>query len=483
MKNSSYSSILKSSIQNLRFLTSTTTPKPQYIITPLHESHIQAAVICSKIHGLQIRVRSGGHDYEGLSYTSDTPFVIIDMFNLRQVSIDVKDETGWVQGGATVGEVYYHIAEKSSMLGFPAGICPTMGVGGHFSGGGIGSLMRKYGISADNIEDAYLIDVNGTLLNRESMGKDLFWAIRGGGGASFGVIFSWKIKLVHVPSTVTIFTVSKTLEQGATDVLSNWQLVADKLDPRLFIRAVIQVQTVDGTTANNKTIQVLFQSLFLGTNSELLPLMKMSFPQLGVVAKDCTETSWIKSAMYLNNFPVDSPTTALLNRSLQSKNFFKGKSDFVRKPIKDFQLEKIWKLLLQEDQTPVLIWEPLGGRMSEISESATPFPHRFGNLYNIQYYMWWQEEGLSAAVKHVGSVQRFYKYMRPYVSSSPRGAYVNYKDLDLGQNEGLSTSYSKARVWGEMYFKNNFARLAMVKGKVDPGNFFSNKQSIPPLLV
>ncbi|KAF6143130.1 hypothetical protein GIB67_011089 [Kingdonia uniflora] len=478
---SSYSSILKSSIQNRRFLSSTSTPKPQYIITPLNESHIQAAVICSKKHGLQIRVRSGGHDYEGLSYTSDTQFVIIDLFNLRQVSIDVKDETAWVQAGATVGEVYYRIAEKSSTLGFPAGTCPTVGVGGHFSGGGIGTLMRKYGTSADNIEDAYLIDVNGTLLNRESMGEDLFWAIRGGGGASFGVIFSWKIKLVQVPSTVTVFTVSKTLGQGATDVLAKWQLVADKLDRRLFIRAFIQ--TVNGTAANNKTIQVSFQSLFLGTISELLPLMKTSFFQLGVAAKDCTETSWIKSAMYNNNFPANSPTAVLLNKSLPSKKFFKAKSDFVREPIKDFHLKKIWKLLLQEDQTPIMIWEPLGGRMSEISESATPFPHRLGNLYNIQYFMPWQEEGYNAATKHVRSVQRLYNYMSPYVSCSPRAAYVNYKDLDLGQNEGLSTSYSKARIWGEMYFKNNFARLAMVKRKIDPGNFLRNKQSIPPLLV
>ncbi|KAF6143132.1 hypothetical protein GIB67_011091 [Kingdonia uniflora] len=85
--------------------------------------------------------------------------------------------------------------------------------------------------------------------------------------------------------------------------------------------------------------------------------------------------------------------------------------------------------------------------MSEISESSIPFPHRLGNLY----YMLWQEDRSSAAEKHVGSVQRL--YMSPYVSSSPRAAYVNYKDLDLGVNEDLRTSYSKTKVWGGNIFQ------------------------------
>ena len=79
--NSSYSSVLESYIRNLRFNTPAT-PKPHLIITTTHESHKQAAVICSKKHGLEIKIRSGGHDYEGMSYVSDAPFVILDMFNL-----------------------------------------------------------------------------------------------------------------------------------------------------------------------------------------------------------------------------------------------------------------------------------------------------------------------------------------------------------------------------------------------------------------
>ena len=103
-------------------------------------------IICSQRHGLQIRTRSGGHDYEGLSYAAEVPFVILDLFNLQQITIDVA----WVQAEATLGELYYAISQKSKTLGFPAGVCATVGTGGHFSGGGYGSLMCKYVLAADN---------------------------------------------------------------------------------------------------------------------------------------------------------------------------------------------------------------------------------------------------------------------------------------------------------------------------------------------
>ncbi|KAL2494343.1 reticuline oxidase-like protein [Forsythia ovata] len=115
----------------------------------------------------------------------------------------------------------------------------TVGVGGHFSGGGYGNMMRKYGLSVDNIIDAQIIDVNGQILDRASMGEDLFWAITGGGGSSFGVVLAYKIKLVRVPSTVTVFRVTRTYEQNLTNIVYSYQQVADKLPEEIFVRMTL----------------------------------------------------------------------------------------------------------------------------------------------------------------------------------------------------------------------------------------------------
>ncbi|KAF2310735.1 hypothetical protein GH714_016798 [Hevea brasiliensis] len=246
----SFPSILQAYIRNLRFNTSET-PKPFLILTALHESHVQAAVVCAKKHGFHVKIRSGGHDYEGTSYVSDVPFFILDMCNLRSIDIDIENETAWVQTGATLGELFYRIAEKSRTHGFPAGVCPTVGVGGHFIGAGYGNLMRKYGLSVDNITDAKVVDVDGRILDKESMGEDLFWAIRGG-GAGFAVVLAYKINLVRVPEVVTVFRVERTLEESATDIVYQWQNVAHKIDEDLFIRLVLDVVKNGKSGENDK---------------------------------------------------------------------------------------------------------------------------------------------------------------------------------------------------------------------------------------
>ena len=482
-RNSSYSSVLNFTIINPRF-SSSSTPKPLYIITPVHASHVQAAVICSRKHGMQIRIRSGGHDYEGLSYVSDVPFTVIDLINLRSITIDVEKRTAWVQAGATLGELYYKINEKRKTLAFPAGSCPTIGVGGHISGGGYGAIFRKYGLAADNIVDAQLVDVEGRVLDKESMGKDTFWAIRGGGGASFGVILAWKVQLVPVPSTVTVFTVYRDLEQNGTKLVHRWQYIADKLPKDLLL--AVRFQTVNSTQeGNKKKLQATFISVFLGGIDSLLDLMEKRFPELGLLREDCTEMSWIESVLFVAGLPSGQSPEILLDRTPQSRLSFKAKSDYVKEPIPEKGLEGIWERLYEEEVgRAIMIMSPYGGRMSEISESELPFSHRAGNIYKIQYLIYWEEEGNATITEgHISWIRRLYNYMSPFVSKNPRSAYLNYRDLDIGTNKNKGiTTYAQASLWGIKYFGDNFNRLVHVKTMVDPTNFFRNEQSIPPLL-
>ncbi|XP_042024763.1 berberine bridge enzyme-like 18 [Salvia splendens] len=477
-QNATYSYLLLA--QNLR--TGFTSPeKPDLIVTPFHASEIQAAVRCSRILGLQIRVKSGGHDYEGLSYASESaPFLIVDMRNFRSVTVDVKAKTARVEVGATLGQLYHTISLKSRTLALPAGACPTVGVGGHFTGGGYGMISRKHGLALDHIVDAKVINADGEILDRKSMGEDLFWAIRGGGGTSFGIVLEFTVTLVSIPETVTVFNVTRTLEENATELVHKWQYIANKVDENLLIRLFIA--PAHSPETGNRTIMALFVTLYLGGTRDLLAIMEEQFPELGLSKSDCIEMSWVESALFfarIENRTVD----VLLDRTPEGgfgSAYFKGKSDYVSSPIPVSGLREIWNFLLEEEGHS-LQFSPYGGVMNSLSDEETPFPHRKGNIFMIHYGAIWSNESESQA--HLDGIRRLYGFMARYVTRNPRAAYFNYKDLDIGRNNEVgNTSYDQASVWGHKYFKNNFKRLVCVKTKFDPTNFFRNEQSIPPLV-
>ncbi|KAG4118357.1 hypothetical protein ERO13_D11G009400v2 [Gossypium hirsutum] len=479
--NPSYSTVLESTIRNLRF-NSTNTPKPLVIVTPSRTSHFQATIYYSRKHGLQIRTRSGGHDYKGLSYVAKVPFVVVDLVNFRSVDVDVENRVTWVQAGAILGEVYYRIAEKSRTLSFAGGVFHSIGVGGFISGGSFGLLFRKYDTGGDNVIEAQFIDVNGRILDRKSMGEDLFWAIRGGGGGSFGIVLAWKLKLVPVPATVTVFSVSRTLEQNATQLILRWQEIAHQLPDEM--NPDVSMFSVNSTQDGRKTILASFSSLFLGTIDELLPIMQQRFPELGLSRQDCYEMSWIESILYFNQLQ-NQPLEILLNRTFRNPvggQYYKIKSDYVKEPISETALNGLFSRLSDEEaSSAIIIFMAYGGIMDRIPEDATPFPHRAGNLYKIYYNVNWQEQDNVNSQKYIDWSRRVYNYMTPFVSKSSREAYANYRDLDIGSNNVGITSYTQASVWGRKYFKNNFDRLVQVKTKIDPENFFKHEQSIPPL--
>ncbi|KAK4399445.1 Berberine bridge enzyme-like 18 [Sesamum angolense] len=475
-KDPSYDSLLHT--QNRR-PASTFPLRPLLITTPYHKREIRAVIYCSKKLGAQIRVRSGGHDYEGLSYTSKVPFVILDLRNFRSISINSKDKTAWVEAGATLGQLYYTIAQHSRTLAFTAGVCPTVGVGGHISGGGYGMMSRKHSLAIDHVIDAKVMNADGRILDRRGMGEDLFWAIRGGGGASFGIVLAWRVGLITVPETVTVFNISRTQEHNATQLVHRWQYIADRIDENLLLRLFLR--SVTSPILGKRTIQASFTSLYLGRVHDLLPIMQENFPELGLVENDCTEMSWIESILFFAGIRNES-LDILLDRKPPRRPYFKGKSDYVKQPIPINGLKGIGKFLHREAEIKAeLELSPFGGVLSNYSESETPFPHRAGNIFMIHYGVAWNRPGNSALEKHMTWIRRLYSYMTPYVSKNPRAAYSNYRDLDLGMNNEENTSYEQASVWGLKYFRNNFNRLVHVKTQVDPSNFFRNEQSIPPL--
>ncbi|XP_027184249.1 berberine bridge enzyme-like 8 [Coffea eugenioides] len=284
-----------------------------------------------------MRILSGGHDFEGRSYVADVPFFILNMFYFRSISIDAKSQTAWVGAAATLGETYYAITQFNSSLAFPAGYCPTIAFGGH--------------------------------------------AIRGGTGASFGVILAYKIKLVEVPKKFTAFSLTRTLQQNATKLVHQWQSVAPKLPADLLIS--LQLTTVKSSRTGKSTVAATFVSAFQGGVDELLYIMQENFPELGLVKGDCTELSWVEYIAFHFGLPKESTYDMLLGKiAALPKDYFKAKSDLVQRPIPEEGLKKIWNLMKKMESPPGRMeWIPFGARMDEIPESEIPFPHRAGNLF------------------------------------------------------------------------------------------------------
>lgn len=321
--------------------------------------------------------------------------------------------------------------------------------------------------------------MKGRILDSKSMGEDLFWAIRGGGGASFGVILAYKIRLVPVPETVTVFRVERTIEQNAADLVVRWQEVAPTTDENLFMRLLLQPVS-SKVKKGTRTIRATVIALFLGKSEELVSLLGKEFPELGLQKENCSEMSWIDSVVWWANFDNRTSPEALLDRNMDSARFLRRKSDYVQTPISRDGLDWLYEKMIEIGNTR-LDFNPYGGKMKEISSTATPFPHRAGNLYKIMYSVNWDEAGPEADEEFVKQIRRLYSYMTPFVSNNPRQSFFNYRDLDIGINNNDNNSFEDGKVYGLKYFRENYARLVKVKTAVDPENFFWNEQSIPTL--
>ncbi|KAL8156109.1 hypothetical protein AgCh_001268 [Apium graveolens] len=488
---SAYFDILNFSLQNLRF-SKLSVPKPSAIIVPKSKEEVSSIVLCCIKWSFEIRIRSGGHSYEGISSSSlsasnnkstkSAPFVVIDLMSLDKISVDLMSRTAWVQGGATLGQTYYAIAESSNAHGFPAGACPTVGVGGHFSGGGYGFLGRKYGLSADNIVDALLVDAKGRILNRDSMGEDVFWAIRGGGGGNWGIVFAWKIRLVRVPEIVTVLSVARPqhTKHQVENIIQQYQNVVQDLDDKFHLLVFVS----SGLVPESNKIAVIIQGLYQGPRSKTISILNDNFPAMEIKEEECKEMSWIESVDYLSDFSGGQGSiSGLKERYFEGKSYFKTKSDYVRKPIPPVGIKTLIDFLEKQPKAYAL-FEPYGGYMDRTSSDAIAFPHRKGNIFSIEYTITWDEmdDKSGKGKKHINWIRRFYDAMAPFVSSNPRAAYVNYMDLDLGYVTGGASTVDMTRTWGNKYFLDNYDRLVMAKTIIDPHNFFRHQQSLPPLI-
>jgi FAD/FMN-containing dehydrogenase len=185
---------------------------PRIITRCRDADDVAAAVRFARDHDLEIAVRGGGHNVAGTATCDDG--IVIDLSAMRAVRVDAPARTARVQGGALWGDVDH--ATQAHGLATTGGIVSHTGVAGLTLGGGVGWLMRKHGLTVDNLLAADVVTVDGEMLRvSDDEHPDLFWALRGGGG-NFGVVTSFDFRLHPVGPDVLagpiLFDAADTVE-------------------------------------------------------------------------------------------------------------------------------------------------------------------------------------------------------------------------------------------------------------------------------
>src|SRR3989344_9048670 len=193
---------------------------PAFIFRVKDTGDIVKAISFARKKNLEIAVRSGGHSSAGHSTTEGG--IVIDLFNLKNLEINTKEKTSWADTGLTAAEYMTNADKQDLVTGF--GDTGSVGIGGITLGGGIGFLVRKYGLTIDNLLSAEIVTADGRIILTDSDNHpELFWAIRGGGG-NFGIVTKFKYRLLPISKVMGGILILSATE----DVLKGFMNEAEK---------------------------------------------------------------------------------------------------------------------------------------------------------------------------------------------------------------------------------------------------------------
>jgi FAD/FMN-containing dehydrogenase len=234
---------------------------PNAVGRPLDASDVQGAVRWAAAHNVPLRARSGGHSYAG--YSTLNGGAVLDLRRMNAISVNRRAGTATIGAGAQLIDVYVALAARGATI--PAGSCPSVGIGGHAIGGGMGLAARAFGLTADNLVGAQLVTADGRVrrIDRRT-DPDLLWALRGGGGGNFGVVTQLQLKVHRLPSSAAWFFVSWPWS-SAGDAIAAWQQWAPQA--RQELTSIFHLAT--GTSEPH----VIVAGQYLGSSGDLDSLL------------------------------------------------------------------------------------------------------------------------------------------------------------------------------------------------------------------
>jgi len=417
--------------------------EPIVVVRALDAMDVVQTVRFARKHGLPLAVRSGGHSLAGFGTVDDG--VVLDMSRMKGITIDPERQTARVQPGATSEDLAPLAAEYG--LGLSTGDAPTTGLGGLTLGGGVGFMVRKFGLTIDSLLSVDVVTADGRLITAcPSEHADLFWAVRGGGG-NFGVVTAFEYQLRPVG----------TILGGPIIYPATRETIRKYVDRALA--------APDGLTTITE-VMIAPPEPFIPTELHGKPILFILAVYVGDLDEGQRALEPLRTlgpGLIDLTAPMPYPAIYDFTREVTVSGHHYGRTTFLN----DFPDELIDIVLehVEKATAPLSFAQirPLGGALARVDTDATAFAHR-DKPYMLALINDWDGPDADNAVPHKAWVHAFWKAVRQYGS----GVYVNFLEVD-----------ERARI-GDAYPTGTYARLAEVKRRYDPENFFRLNQNIDP---
>ena len=412
--------------------------RPAVIVRARSAQDVVAALACARSGGFEVSVRGGGHNVAGRAVTDGG--VMIDLAEMKHISIDPTQRTATAQGGVTWNEL--NEAAGAHGLAVTGGAISTTGIAGYTLGGGLGWLMGKYGLACDNLTAVELVTAAGDVLQVDDASHpDLLWALRGGGG-NFGVAISFTYRL-HPLSTVTGGLIAHPID-AAPDLLRFYRAASAEVSDDLTVFAGL-VHAPDGSGAKLAAFVVCHAGDPDTAAQELAPLLAFGSPVMTAVGPmPYPQMNTLLDAGY---------PTGSLNYWLSS--FTVGLPD----ALIDTAVERFTSV---PSTMTAILFEHFHGAVTRIAPTDTAVPHRSPG-WNLLLPSVWTDPADTAA--NVRWTRDTFNALRPGFAT---GRWLNYLGDDQA-DEAVRAAYGP-----------NYDRLREIKRRYDPDNVFHLNHNIAP---
>jgi FAD/FMN-containing dehydrogenase len=415
--------------------------RPAAIVRPADAGEVSRVVSLARESGVELAVRSGGHSLAGHGVSEGG--IVLDLSNMRALEIDAQGRTVWAQTGLTASE--YTVAAGVHGLATGFGDTGSVGIGGLTLGGGVGFLVRKYGLTIDDLLAAELVTADGELLYVDAeTHPDLFWAIRGGGG-NFGVATRFQFRLHQVDTVVGGMLILPATPEVIASFVAEAEAAPEELSAIANIMVAPPMPFLPAEAHGKLVVMALicYAGEVGAGERAVAPFRALAEP----IADMVRPLPYPEIYRMMEGGP--GPTEEVA-RSL----FVDAVDRHTAEAIVDHLQATIAPLAVAQLRV-------LGGAMARVPAEATAFAHRGRRLMVAIGAVYERAEETPV---HKAWVTGFVGALR----QGEAGVYVNF----LG-DEG------EARV-REAYPGPTWDRLAEIKGRYDPTNLFRLNQNIPP---